>query len=125
MDKFSKLAHFLKGSSGQLGIKTLQNSCSALQHLGERWDEDDDPSRKKLLTEAEAIKKIKPILAQAKKEYAEAEKWLNDYLAMDDEAVADELETPKAEPTQKEKDLRVKEEKKGIEPVKAPVAVKS
>ena len=110
-----------------MGIKTLQGSCSKLQHLGEQWDEDSDQSREKLLSEDEAIKRIKPILARAKTEYAEAEKWLNDYLAMDDadgESVPDDLQTPKVEATQKEKDMRAKEEKKTVQPVKAQVAVK-
>src|SRR5579871_5879855 len=34
LDEFSKLAHYLKGSSGQLGVIKLQSSCAKLQHLG-------------------------------------------------------------------------------------------
>jgi len=124
LDKFSKLAHFLKGSSGQLGVTTLQNSCSTLQHLGEQWDEENDPSKKKTLTPEEATKRITPILANAKVEYAEAQKWLKDYLAAEDGdgSPSEELVTPKAEETEKVKGIS---DKKIVEPsMKATVKVK-
>lgn len=128
LDKFSKLAHFLKGSSGQLGVTTLQNSCTKLQHLGEQWDDEDESSKKMDLSEEEAIKRIKPILSRAKKEYKTAEKWLNDYLnanSDEDEDAPEDLQTPKAEVTQKEKDLSAKNDKKAVETAKVPVKVKS
>lgn len=128
LDKFSKLAHFLKGSSGQLGVTTLQHSCTKLQHLGEQWDDEDESSKKMDLSEEEAIKRIKPILSRAKKEYKTAEKWLNDYLnanSDEDEDAPEDLQTPKAEVTQKEKDLSAKNDKKAVETAKVPVKVKS
>lgn len=128
LDKFSKLAHFLKGSSGQLGVTTLQHSCTKLQHLGEQWDDEDESSKKMDLSEEEAIKRIKPILSRAKKEYKAAEKWLNDYLnanSDEDEDAPEDLQTPKAEVTQKEKDLSAKNDKKAVETAKVPVKVKS
>jgi len=128
LDKFSKLAHFLKGSSGQLGVTTLQHSCSKLQHLGEQWDDEKDPSKRKTLTAEEAIKRIKPILATAKTEYANAEKWLKDYLAADDgdgAATAEDKETPKAEVAPKEKIGSKDEEKPAGSEAKMHVLVKS
>jgi len=118
LDKFSRLAHFLKGSSGQLGVTTLQNSCAKLQHLGERWDEENDPPKTKLLSSEEATKRIKPLLARAKSDYADAEKWLKDYLAAesgDEAGTAEEPETTKVV-VSKTEEVRAKDEK---EPVKS------
>lgn len=109
-------------------MTTLPHSCAKLQHLGEQWDDENDPSKRKTLTVEEAIRRIKPILATAKTEYANAEKWLKDYLAAedgDDAATAEDTGTPKAEVEPKE-EIGSKDEKKpaGSE-AKKPVLVKS
>lgn len=75
----------------------MRDTCSTLQHLGELWDEDKSKEKKANMSDAEALKRIKPLLARVKIEYAEAEKWLKKYLSDEPEADTDELETPKAE----------------------------
>ncbi|PVG04447.1 histidine-phosphotransfer domain, HPT domain-containing protein [Serendipita vermifera] len=103
LDAFSKLAHFLKGSSGQLGVRTLQNTCAKLQHYGELWDDELADERIKNLSEEEAMKRIKITLAEARTQYAEAEKWMAGYLAgSDDTSDAEPAEEEIKKPTEKQ-----------------------
>jgi len=116
LDKFSKAAHFLKGSSAQLGITSLQHTCTTLQHYGEQWDDKKDTDRTKNLSEDEAMKLIPPILSKAKQEYKEARKWMELYLADDPK---EKLELPKVEA------LEVVEEKTpGKKPADTPNGVR-
>jgi hypothetical protein len=102
--------------------------------LGEQWDEENDPTeRKKTLSVEEATKRITPILAEAKTEYADAEKWLKDYLAAEDgeeeeecAGATEEPETVKAEVTPEDKEVAAKDVKRPVElDAKVPVPVKS
>lgn len=72
----SDLGHFLKGSSGALGIDKVQLSCERMQHYGKLRDEEKGTN----LTQDTALKMIADLLSGLKLEYAEAEKWLRDFL---------------------------------------------
>ena len=69
----SDLGHFLKGSSAALGVSKVQASCEDIQHYGKLRE------GSAIITEAEAIVKITKTLARARKEYAEAKIWLDDF----------------------------------------------
>jgi hypothetical protein len=94
---FSKLAHFLKGSSGQIGVQKVRESCSKLQHLAELWDEEKSPEKVVNLSEKEAFKRIKSLLAKTKTEYIEAERWLKKYIGDKSGDSEGLITTPKAE----------------------------
>jgi HPt (histidine-containing phosphotransfer) domain-containing protein len=107
LDEFSKRAHYLKGSSAQLGMKKLSATCAKLQHYGEQWDDEKDESRKANLSEDEALALIPPMFKRAKKEYKAAEAWLRRYLKPHDDGSgspsnsdgeAEEPKTPKTDP---------------------------
>jgi hypothetical protein len=49
------------------------------------------------LSEKEAFKRIKPILAKAKREYDEAETWLRKYIGDESEDSEGPIETPKTQ----------------------------
>ncbi|TXT10905.1 hypothetical protein VHUM_01656 [Vanrija humicola] len=72
LSKLSSLGHFLKGSSAALGIIKLQDSCEKMQHYGNLRDEEVGAP----LTEDEALKRIKVLLADCKRDYAVANRWL-------------------------------------------------
>jgi len=74
-NKLSDLGHFLKGSSAALGVSKVKSSCEKIQHYGKLRDE----VAGKDLDEDTALKLIKALLVDVKKEYAEAESWLRDY----------------------------------------------
>ncbi|KAJ7857746.1 signal transduction histidine kinase [Mycena leptocephala] len=84
------LAHFLMGSSATLGIARVAASCERMEGLGEASlkaarenananagdkDRDRDPRR------AVALEQIAALLAEVKREYADAERWLRDWYA--------------------------------------------
>lgn len=125
LDKFSKSAHFLKGSSAQLGITSLQHTCTTLQHYGERWDEKKDKDRVKNLTEEESLKLIPPVLSKAKQEYKAARKWMELYLAGDPKQKL-ELPEVEAETTDEKEKEKEKENTKtaGKKPTDSPPEVK-
>ncbi|KAF3911440.1 hypothetical protein ABW20_dc0104551 [Dactylellina cionopaga] len=75
LDKLSALGHFLKGSSATLGIKNVRDSCEKIQHWGAKKDE----TGNKDISEEKALKYIKDIVPQMKKEYTEVETWLKQY----------------------------------------------
>jgi osomolarity two-component system phosphorelay intermediate protein YPD1 len=72
LPELSSLGHFLKGSSAALGIIKVQNSCEKMQHYGNKRDEEEQ----KELDEDEAMKRIKALLEDCKRDYAVAKKWL-------------------------------------------------
>ncbi|KAJ7134377.1 signal transduction histidine kinase [Mycena epipterygia] len=80
--KLSELGHFLKGSSAALGISKVQAACEKMQHYGELRDEEAG----KDLTDAEALTKIDALLVEVKAEYADAEKWLKQWYADQNES---------------------------------------
>lgn len=71
----STKGHFLKGSSGSLGVKKVQELCERMQHYGHLRDEEENAD----LTPEAALKKIVELHSSLKVEYAVAEKWLKDY----------------------------------------------
>lgn len=73
--RLSSLGHFLKGSSAALGVAKVQASCERIQHYGQRRDEEAGVS----ISDGEALDRIESLLAQVKKEYEDAEKWLKDW----------------------------------------------
>jgi osomolarity two-component system phosphorelay intermediate protein YPD1 len=64
----SELGHFLKGSSATLGLTKVKDSCEKIQHYG-----------LKDITEDEACKKLKTIIAQAKEEFEEVKVVLKEF----------------------------------------------
>jgi len=72
LSKLSSLGHFLKGSSAALGIIKVQDSCEKMQHYGNLRDEEVG----RTLTEDEALKLIKGLLSNCKRDYSVASRWL-------------------------------------------------
>ncbi|KAG8812521.1 hypothetical protein FRC17_002001 [Serendipita sp. 399] len=89
--ELSKAAHSLKGSSGQLGVWKLKDTCGRLQHSGEQCNED---KKAKTLTKEEAIKKIRPLLDTAQKDYKEGRKWMETYLGIAESPGGSEPDIP-------------------------------
>lgn len=81
--ELSSLGHFLKGSSAALGIIKVQASCEKMQHYGNKRDEEEGVD----LKEEEAMKRIKELLADCKRDYKVAKAWL-ERLYQEDEAAA-------------------------------------
>ncbi|KAI0770451.1 histidine phosphotransferase, partial [Fomes fomentarius] len=75
LPKLSSLGHFLKGSSAALGVSAVQATCEHIQHYGALRDE----ANGKDLTSADALAKIAPLLKRVKREYAIAERWLQQW----------------------------------------------
>ena len=75
VERLAELAHFLKGSSGQVGVKKVKEECNRMQYYGKLRDEE----KKVDLKEEQAIEMITASLKIAKKDYEEAEKLLNEY----------------------------------------------
>lgn len=75
LKKLSSLGHFLKGSSAALGVSAVQATCEHIQHYGALRDEINDED----LTNEAALAKIGPLLTRVKKEYAVAERWLQNW----------------------------------------------
>ena len=70
--------HFLKGSSATLGLNKVRDSCEKIQHFGAFKDEDGDTDE---LDAEVCLKRIKPTIEQAKKDFKEAEKVLKRFYA--------------------------------------------
>lgn len=58
-----------------MGVAKVQASCERIQHYGQRRDEEAGVS----ISDGEALDRIESLLAQVKKEYEDAEKWLKDW----------------------------------------------
>jgi osomolarity two-component system phosphorelay intermediate protein YPD1 len=71
LTKLSSLGHFLKGSSAALGIIKVQASCEKMQHYGNLRDEEVGVD----LNEEEALKRIKGLLKDCKRDYQVAKVW--------------------------------------------------
>ncbi|KAF9150489.1 hypothetical protein BG015_007716 [Linnemannia schmuckeri] len=72
----SRLGHFLKGSSAQLGLLKVKASCEKLQYYGQRMDATGQHSS---ISNEEAEKQIRVLLIQMRREYDEAESYLRDF----------------------------------------------
>ncbi|BEI86003.1 hypothetical protein CcaverHIS002_0602900 [Cutaneotrichosporon cavernicola] len=79
--KLSSLGHFLKGSSAALGIINVQNSCEKMQHYGNLRDEEVGAA----LSEDEALRRIRNLLVDCKRDYAVASAYLRQLYASYDE----------------------------------------
>ena len=75
LGKISELGHFLKGSSGALGVDKVQASCEKMQHYGHLRDEEQGRD----LSPDVALDMIVKLHEGLKVEYTEAEKWLKNY----------------------------------------------
>jgi osomolarity two-component system phosphorelay intermediate protein YPD1 len=71
----SELGHFLKGSSATLGLTKVKDSCEKIQHYGHMKDD----TGAKDITEEDACKKLKTIIAQAKTEFTEVKEVLKEF----------------------------------------------
>ncbi|KAK3845267.1 MAG: signal transduction histidine kinase [Linnemannia gamsii] len=69
----SRLGHFLKGSSAQLGLLKVKASCEKLQYYGQGMDAAGQHTH---ISDEEAEKQIKILLIQMRREYEEAETYL-------------------------------------------------
>jgi HPt (histidine-containing phosphotransfer) domain-containing protein len=67
--------HFLKGSSGVLGVSRVSAICEQIQHCGDMRDEDAGVT----LSASQALERIAELLTTVKKEHETAEKWLRDW----------------------------------------------
>ncbi|KAF9927132.1 hypothetical protein FBU30_003482 [Linnemannia zychae] len=72
----SRLGHFLKGSSAQLGVLKVKASCEKLQYYGQGKDATGQHST---ISNEEAKKQIRILLIQMRREYDEAESYLRDF----------------------------------------------
>lgn len=72
LPKLSSLGHFLKGSSAALGIVKVQASCEKMQHYGNCRDEEAGET----LSEEEALRRIKGLLADCMTDYEVAKGWM-------------------------------------------------
>ena len=70
LTKVSKLAHSLKGSSGQLGLVHVMDVCEKMQHYGEENASADND---------EVIKEYRDMLDQAQSNYKDAKAALKRY----------------------------------------------
>ena len=73
--RLGELAHFLKGSSGQVGVRKVKEECNRMQYYGKLRDEE----KKVDLKKEQAIEMITVSLKAAKKDHEEAEKLLKEY----------------------------------------------
>ncbi|CAO3624371.1 unnamed protein product [Mucor fragilis] len=78
--ELSRLGHFLKGSSAAIGLKKVKATCEKIQDVGNCQEED----RAGKLDKDEALKRIKPLLPQVMREYAEAEEYLKNFYEVQD-----------------------------------------
>ncbi|KAK0504184.1 histidine phosphotransferase, partial [Armillaria luteobubalina] len=72
LQELSSLGHFLKGSSGQIGVARVEVSCQKIQYYGKLRNEHDDGD----VSDTQALDRIKALLAQVKSDYDAAETWL-------------------------------------------------
>jgi HPt (histidine-containing phosphotransfer) domain-containing protein len=75
LSELSSLSHYLKGSSGTLGVIHIHSSCDKI-HC---WAQQQDPDTGNELTVQEALDMITKRMKRVKKEYAAAEKCLKKY----------------------------------------------
>jgi len=73
--RLGELAHFLKGSSGQVGVRKVKEECNKMQYYGKLRDEE----KKVDLKEEQALEMITASLKIAREGHEEAEKLLNEY----------------------------------------------
>lgn len=73
----SRLGHFLKGSSAALGLIKVKQSCEKLQHYGNHKD----ATGNNPITKEEAERLIEKLLVEMRKEYDEANDFLQGFYA--------------------------------------------
>jgi len=61
----SQLGHFLKGSSGAIGVRQVQSSCEKIQNFGERKNERGEPVSE---TDDQLLERIRTTLAEVRTE---------------------------------------------------------
>lgn len=83
----SRLGHFLKGSSAQLGVLKVKASCEKLQYYGQRMDATGQHSS---ISDEEAEKQIRVLLIQMRREYNEAETYLRVFYGEQEDEEGDE-----------------------------------
>ena len=77
LSELSSLGHFLKGSSAILGVKQVEKTCETIEHYGKLRDHAAGVD----LERGEALERINKLLSKAKKQHAEAVKWLKKWYA--------------------------------------------
>ncbi|KAG7445784.1 histidine-phosphotransfer domain, HPT domain-containing protein [Guyanagaster necrorhizus] len=75
LQELSSLGHFLKGSSGQIGVGRVEVSCQKIQYYGKLRNEHDDGD----VSDTQALDRITALLAQVKSDYDAAECWLKNW----------------------------------------------
>ena len=90
LSALSRLGHFLKGSSAQLGVLKLKASCEKLQYYGQGKDAADDQHSS--ISQEEAKNQIRVLLIQMRQEYDEVEHYLRNYYGEQEEDDGDEGE---------------------------------
>ncbi|KAF9098647.1 hypothetical protein BGX23_005713 [Mortierella sp. AD031] len=82
LEALSRLGHFLKGSSAQLGVLKVKASCEKLQYYGQGMDAAGQHSH---ISNEEAEKQIQILLIQMRREYDEAEHYLRGFYGEEQE----------------------------------------
>jgi len=72
LKQLGELGHFLKGSSAALGVHKVQESCERMQNYGKSKDAKGEKS----IDAAVALRRITTLLDRVKREFGEAEKYL-------------------------------------------------
>ncbi|TPX31330.1 hypothetical protein SeMB42_g07774 [Synchytrium endobioticum] len=68
-ENISRLGHFLKGSSAQIGLSRLRDTCEKIQNVGRLHKEDGNG----LIKASDAIASLETLISLAKQEYLRAE----------------------------------------------------
>lgn len=76
LEALSRKGHFLKGSSAALGLQRVQHSCEAMQHFGQRKDENGEGP---LLSKEDALLKCRTLLVRLRNEQNQAKDWLETF----------------------------------------------
>ncbi|KAK0196422.1 signal transduction histidine kinase, partial [Armillaria mellea] len=79
LQEISFLSHFLKGSSGQIGVSHIEVSCQKIQYCSKIHDEHNDSNA----LDTKVLDIITALLGEIKSDYEVAEIWLKNWYYME------------------------------------------